>query len=232
MSRRWRWFWLGLALALPLSLPLRLALDWLQLPRHGLAAREAAGSVWSGRLRGASWRGQALGDLQLALQPLPLLGGTRALRIADETRSLRLLQGRRNGVDRVEGAFAANGLAGLPGVGVELRFARFALVFAGDRCLRAEGAVQASLTWPGHESASAVLAGSPQCAERAAVLPLRSGAGSVRIEAELRIEADGRYRMQTVVRDADPVIAQALREGGFQESPGGYSRSVDGTLAD
>jgi general secretion pathway protein N len=230
MSRRWGWFWLGLALALPVGLPLPLALDWLELPRFGLAAREAEGSLWSGRLRGASWRGQALGDLQLALQPLPLLSGTRALRIEGEARSLRLLQGRRNGVDGVEGAFAADGPSGLPGVGVELQFTRFALVFAGNRCLRAEGALQASLTWPGHDSASAVLSGSPQCAERAAVLPLRSAGGSARIEAEVRIEADGRYRMQSVVRDADPAVSAVLRQAGFVAGPAGLSQTRDGRL--
>ena len=235
MKRPLRGFLLALLLALPVFLPLQLALGWLSLPHIGLEVREAEGTVWSGRLRGASLHGLALGDLGVGLSPLQLLLGTRALRVTgkgeDGAHRLRLLQGRRNGVDGAEGRFHANGLAGLPGVGMDVDFAQLAVVFTDGHCARAQGSVRASLAWPGQEAASTVLSGSPQCADRAAVLPLRSESGSARIEAELRIEADGRYRVQAVVRDADPAASLVLRQAGFVEGPAGLSRSQDGRLS-
>lgn len=232
MKRHWRlWlFLLVLALALTVLVPLQWLLGGLDLPRLGLSAREATGTLWQGGLRGAAWHGQALGDLQVRLQPLPLLGGTRALHISGERVALRLLQGRRNGVDDVNGMFVGN-IASLPGIDIELRAAGVAVVFADGRCQQADGQMQASLSLTGQDTPMAMLTGTPQCADRTAVLVLRQDSGSARIEATVRIEADGRYRLQNVVRDADPALSVLLQQAGFTEGPAGLSQTHDGQLA-
>src|SRR5690606_912002 len=98
---------LVLALALPAmllaTLPLRLALELPGIAHWGLAARSASGSIWNGRLEGASVRDMALGDASVRLSPLPLLLGTTAARLSAPGVDARLLHGRRRGVDRLEG---------------------------------------------------------------------------------------------------------------------------------
>lgn len=231
MNRRRRWWWWLAAVAVAmLSMP-PLQLLASRLADRGLVAREAHGSLWHGHLRGAGWRGIALGDLGLRLQPLPLLAGTRALQLRGKSLSARLLQGRRNGVEGADGRIALGEAEMIAGLRAEAEFSGFTLVFEGDRCTHAAGRLQLRLSPAGAGRELLLLSGAPSCADRIGVVELRSQEGGSRVEASLRIDADGRYRLQSLVRDADPVIARALREGGFQESPGGYSRSVDGTLA-
>lgn len=233
MSRRtWAAFAGLLALCLVLLVPLQLALEWTGLPGRGLSARAVEGSVWLGNLRGVQWSARPLGDLQVQLQPLSLLAGTRATKLEADTYNLHLLQGRRNGVQALDGTVVLGGLPGLQGVTLELEFARFALVFANGRCLRAEGVIQAGLTLAGGDTPATLLSGHPQCVERAALIPLRSETGSARIEADLRIEADGRYRLQAVVRDADPATTALLGAAGFLQGPAGLSRDASGHLLD
>lgn len=227
--QRWGWWLSAVAIAMLAMPPLQLLAP--RLAAGGLVAREASGSLWHGRLRGAGWRGVALGDLDLRLQPLPLLAGTRALRLSGESFSLRLLQGRRTGIDDADGRLAPGKAAMLAGLQAEAEFSGFALVFEGDRCTQAAGRLQLRLPPAGSGRELLLLSGAPACADRIGVVELRSQEGGSRVEASVQIDAEGRYRVQSLVRDADPVIARALREGGFQESPGGYSRSVDGTLA-
>lgn len=231
MNRRQRWGWWLLAVAIGMLAMPPLQLLAPRLAARGLVAREASGSLWHGRLRGAGWRGVALGDLGLRLQPLPLLAGTRALQLRSESLSARLLQGRRNGVDGADGRLALGTADMSAGLQAEAEFSGFALVFEGDRCAQAAGRLQVRLSPAGGDRELILLSGTPACADRIGVIELRSQAGGSRVEASMQIDADGRYRLQSLVRDADPVIARALREGGFQQSPGGYSRSIDGTLA-
>lgn len=230
--RRWSALLAVLAVTTALLLPLQLLVGSLGPVTDGLAAREAEGSLWSGGLRGASWRGRPLGDLKVGLRPLPLLLGNRVFAIRGDDLSLRMLLGRRRGVEGMNASIEALALPGLPAIDVDLRFADVALVFADGRCTRAEGRVQASLRWAGREDVATVLSGTPECAERAMVLPLRADGGTPRIQAELRLEADGRYRLHAVVGDADPTAAALLRQSGFVDAPGGLSRSIDGRLAD
>ena len=57
-------------------LPLRVV---LALGDAGLAARQVSGSLWSGQLADAAWRGVPLGDLAVGLAPLSLLSGAPRL---------------------------------------------------------------------------------------------------------------------------------------------------------
>ena len=99
--------------------------------------------------------------------------------------------------------------------------------FESGQCESAEGRVRATasgeiagMTLPGS------LAGDARCAEGALLLPLASQAGIGQLN--LSIRADGRYRIDLVVRQADPTLAARLTAAGFQPSAEGYSRRIEG----
>lgn len=229
--RRWGLFLSALLPAAVLMVPLQVLADWA-LPAHGIAAREIAGSVWQGHLRGARWQGYAMGDLSLALQPWALAGGTRAFLVRGDTVALRVLQGRRTGFDGLQGELRALPVPGLPALRADLRFADTAVVFVQGRCAEAGGRVEVALHLPGREQDPMLLAGTAECAERAAVLPLRPQDGAARVDAELQVRADGSFRLQARGADADPAAVALLLRSGFVEAPGGLSLSLDGNIAD
>ena len=70
------------------------------------------------------------------------------------------------------------------------------------------------------------LAGNLRCAEGALLVPLASQSGMGQLN--LFIRADGSYRIELVVRQADPTLAPRLAAAGFQPSAEGYSRRIDG----
>src|SRR5690606_26655451 len=69
-------------LALIATLPLRVTAGWLGLDARGLAAREAAGSVWSGRLNDAQLGRAPRGDLSARLRFLRRLTGRARVALA------------------------------------------------------------------------------------------------------------------------------------------------------
>ena len=222
---------LGALATATLAPPLQLALGVLDFDKQGIAAREAQGSIWSGTLRGASWDGRALGDLDVGLRPFSLLAGTRVIAIAGDGFAIEALSGRTIGVDAVDGVIKMAGAPLLPGLQAELGFTGVAVVFQAGYCKRATGRVQARLRWEAPaEGVPILLSGTPECAGRTAVLPLRSEAGSAGIEAELRLEADGGYRLQILVRDADLATSLLLHAAGFMDAQGGLSHTLDGRL--
>ena len=226
--RGWAWAFAAFALAVLLLVPLQLMLPRIGLPA-GLGAVEAGGSVWSGRLRAAHWRGQPLGDLKVGLAPLPLLAGRQQLR--PESDSARLLLSR----GRVTGLAAGDGVVALPPIaGLSLRAllddAR--LLFDADGCREARGRVRVELTLPLDALPPMILSGTPACDGRdgrLVLLPEDAG-GALALEATLEIEADGRYRLQALARGDNPAIRPALQAAGFQSAAGGMSRVAEGRL--
>ena len=77
--RRTVFFLAALALALLVLLPLRMAAGWFEMGGRGLAAREAEGSLWFGRLREARFGPVLLGDVDARLNVLPLFLGRARL---------------------------------------------------------------------------------------------------------------------------------------------------------
>lgn len=227
--------------AMPLLLPLRLVSGRLGVAGGSLAADEIAGSVWSGRLRGLRWHQRPLGDVSLRLQPLPLLAGVRRLRVESDAtssgaRSLAILQGRVRGVEDGNGEFVLAGFPGLPDATARISLRGAALTFSDDRCRGAEGEVRVELQLPAAASAQPVaLAGRLACAGqlgRLVLAPEASAAQPLALEATLEIEADGRYRLQSLARSDDPGTRLALQLAGFQDSPAGMSRVDAGSLAE
>ncbi len=218
-------------LALLATLPLRVAAGWLGLDDRGLAAREAAGSVWSGRLSDAQLGRVPLGDLSARLRALPLLTGKARVALA-----------RPGEVDPFDGAITVSpGGFGIDGMTGRLRVAAlFAPLpisaieldgvsagFADGQCRRAEGRVRAMLSG---EIAGVGLpsgfTGAATCADDAVLIPLASQTGMERLA--LRLFADGRYRIDLAVRPTDETMRAALTAAGFSPGNGGFARRIDG----
>jgi general secretion pathway protein N len=222
-----------LAVALIAFMPMRAAAGLISLDRMGLAAGSVTGSVWSGRLQDASFRGSPLGDVAAGVDPLALFTGTTRLRLEMASGRAVLVK---NG-----------GRAGLVDADLQIPLALFPTAvplpgtlstqdltagFLDGRCVRAEGKVSADVlqrTGLLGEGGSA-LSGIPACGAGALVLPLRGRTQSAVVELVLRIEGDGRYRMDTKVDTADPRLQSTLSLAGFVPAAGGRARTDQGRL--
>jgi general secretion pathway protein N len=213
MRLRLRWwreiFFLGaLLFSLIALLPLRFALGWLGFADKGLAAREATGSVWLGALAEARFGTLPLGDVATRLRVLPLLVGRARLDLeqADDGLKGAVTVSRHGfGIDDASGRIEAPALADLPPPTLDL--ADLSVRFGDGQCIHAEGLVKARFAGElGSVPLVAGFSGEARCDGQALLLPLVSQSGSERLE--LRLFADGRYR-----------IDAALRPGGGLYSP-------------
>ncbi|HMG47689.1 MAG TPA: type II secretion system protein N [Allosphingosinicella sp.] len=210
-------------------IPLRLAAGWFG---GGLAAREASGSIWLGVLKEAQFGPVPLGDLDARLNVLPLLLGQARLSLSrDEAHG-----GRFEGAITVSRhSFALEDMTGQLRTGALLApipIAAFDLDdvsarFADQLCESAEGRVRVALAGEiGGVALPGGLAGDVRCAEGALLLPLASPAGQL----NLSVRADGRYRIDLVIRQTDPSLAPRLAAAGFRPSAEGYSRRIEGSF--
>ncbi|WP_426166455.1 type II secretion system protein N [Sandarakinorhabdus sp. DWP1-3-1] len=208
-----------LALALLALLPLRFA----GLGDAGLTAQAVTGDVWSGRLTAAQLRGLPLGDVEARLAPLPLLGGTVRLAFfgpAIAGAVLRHSDG--GGVSGVRGRLLPGRLAGLPVASLD--FDDFSVDFRGATCASTGGRV--TLQAGGGLARIGSLVGTPRCDGPALVLPLAAD----RTRLDLRISADGRYRVTLAVDDVGEGDRTGLLAAGFQPTPRGLAFNVEGRL--
>jgi general secretion pathway protein N len=225
---RWLVFAVALVAALAALMPLRLALGWSGLARGGLSARAATGTIWHGTLRDAAFGPIALGDVEARLSAPPLLWGHARLALsrADADPLAGRLDVSRRGVS-VEGATGRIGagvlFAPAPIDGVTLD--DVAVAFADGRCVSASGRVRAMPSGP-IAAMLPGLAGSPRCDGDAVVLPLAAGNGRI----DLRLAADGRYRIEATVSGVSPALAGTLEAAGFRPSGGGYALRREGAL--
>jgi len=227
---------LGLALfvfALVALIPLRAALGWFDAGGRGLAAREAAGSLWGGALKEAQFGRVPLGDVNARLNFWPLLIGRARLSLwRDEA------QGPFKGAVSVSrhsfGIEDATGEVRAPGLFAPLPLASLTLEevsvrFSGGLCETASGQVRASLSGElGGVTLPSGLRGEVRCAE-GAVLVAMTGQSAME-QVNIRVEADGRYRIDLAIRADDPAAVQRLLGAGFTAGPGGYVRRLDGSF--
>lgn len=214
-------------------LPMRVAAGLFGAEGRGLAAREAAGSVWLGVLKEAQFGRVPLGDLRARLNVLPLFLGRARLSLsrADQQGAFEgaLTVSRHGfGLDDLSGQLRVGGLFGpLPLASLDMR--DVSVHFAGGLCESAEGQVRATLSG---EMAGIVLPagllGEARCADGALLLALAGQSAMDR--AEIRIFGDGRYRADVIVRPADAAAAQRLAAAGFAPGAGGYVRRLDGSF--
>lgn len=213
------------------TLPLRLAIAGGAgdvLDRLGLTATQAPGTVWSGQLRAAAWRGRPQGDIAVSLRPLSLLAGIQRLRLSAPAFSVDLLQGRRAGFEHASGQLELPVRAPLPGTLV-LSLDDAALVFGNGTCQRASGRVAANFTAEGLPRPLR-LAGPLACdGERGRILlSTQAGPGAAPIEASVTIDAHGRYEVHSLVRSTDGSSSLVLQAAGFRPTPEGLVRTDRG----
>lgn len=221
------WFAGGFALALVALLPLQLLLPKLSPP--GLSATAISGSLWRGELRSAEWNGARLGDIRMGMSPLPLLAGRREFWLRSAQAGLTLSSGRLRGIDDADGVLP---LPPVQGLAMRASFEDARLLFDAGGCHGAGGRVRIEVSLPDDPLPPFILAGSPACEGRGArlvLLPEQPG-GPLLPEATLTVEADGGYRLQSLVRSDDPAVRLALLAAGFQDAPGGLSRVDSGRL--
>lgn len=201
-----------LVVALIATLPLRLALAAMP----GVAAREAQGPVWWGTVRDLRIGPAQAGNAAVGLEPLPLLIGRMQvwLRRDGASGTLRARLGTDDGRLRV---VEADGMVPVPeGIGPvpvrELGFTDFAVRMADDGCVRAGGAVRATVAGP--DAAPLMLSGTARCERGRVVVPMQSAGGVERLV--LKVDARGRWdAVLTLMADPSrPEGAAAFRADG------------------
>ena len=232
--KRTVFFLAALVVALIVLLPLRVAIGWFDMGGKGLAAREAEGSLWFGRLREAQFGPVQLGDVDARLNVLPLfLGRARLSLHRDEAvggglDGALLVSRHRFGIEDMTGQLRTGTLFGpLPIAALDL--SDVSVNFEDERCESAEGQVRATLA--GDVAGLGLptsLSGAVRCQNGAAMLPLAGQSGAEQLN--LFLEGNGRWHAEVVLRPTDPVMIQRLTAAGFAPGAGGYVRRIDGSF--
>jgi general secretion pathway protein N len=221
-------FLAAFAFATVALIPLRVAASWVR----PLAAREASGSIWAGLLKEAQFGPVPLGDVDARLNLLPLLLGRARLSLSRDEEGGGRFEGAVSvsrhgfGVEDMTGQLRTGRIFGpVPIAALDLE--DVSVQFADGLCESAEGRVRAGLSGEMAGIAlPAALAGDARCAGGALLLPLASPAGRI----DLSARADGRYRIDLILRQSDPGLAARLAAAGFRPSSEGYSRRIEGSF--
>ncbi len=226
---RWLFLVVLFLAMLAVGVPLRVALDRLGFDERGLGARAVTGSLWSGELTEAHFRGIALGDLEASLSPLALLVGEARMTLTGAAWRGTLIQaGSRVGVAGLTGRLGTEALpAALPVDMIEFESAD--IRFRDGVCAEAAGMVRLEprAAAPGMARLGQ-LAGALRCDGDAVLAPLLSGSGNERVD--LRLFGDGRYRLTLVVKADDPAVAAALAANGFVATTDGLTMTTEGSF--
>ncbi|MBX3479205.1 MAG: type II secretion system protein N [Caulobacter sp.] len=220
----------GLVVMLIMLIPLSAVLAWSRAP---VTAARVEGTLWSGRLSGASIGALPLGQVRSRMEILPLLSGTARLeseaRGAAFTGKGRLISGgARRGADKVSGMVALDqlGFSGLPDGALKLT--GVSLLFDGARCIRAGGKATAEVGGSGLLPQPVALSGAPACIDGRWVLPMAGEAQGLRIESRFSLAADGAWRSVLILIPTDPAMGQALGAAGFTQDGDRWRRTVEG----
>lgn len=215
------------------TLPLRIAADWLRLGDRGLAAREALGSVWTGRLNEGQLGPVPLGDLEARLRSLPLIIGRATVGLYREgnTPFTGGISVARHGFgleDTTGRLDVASLFAPLPIGSLDLN--DLTVRFANGQCAHAEGKVSGKLIGNvGGLSLPNGVSGNARCDGGALLLPLASLPGTETLN--IRLFQDGRYQTEFMVRANDPAMVQRLSLAGFRAKEGNlYISQAAGTF--
>jgi hypothetical protein len=201
--------------------PLRLA----GLEHYGVTARAAEGTIWQGRLRSAQIHGVPVGDLDVRLSPVSLLG--RQLQTTFASGSVRgsiVKQAGGIGLKGLNGRTGAVTIGGLPVTAIE--FYNVDVGFADQVCVTASGQVRVHLAKGLTNGAD--LTGSPKCDGPTITLPLASESGQVRLA--LNLDSAGRYRATLAIDGVSDTQRPSLLVAGFRQTPTGMALAREGTF--
>lgn len=219
-AARWLGFAAAFAIGLVLLMPLSIALGWSALADAGLMARKARGTVWRGELVDAAFGPVALGDLDTRLSALPLLLGRTRLslsRVGSDPFAATVEASRGGVAIRHATGRIATGTLFAPAPMERLELDNVSARFEQGRCVDASGDVRAMPAGP-LVAVLPGLSGAARCDGEALLLPLAAGGGRI----DLRLFADGRYRIEARVVATTPALAAALEAAGFSASERGY----------
>lgn len=214
-----------------IQFPLSLAIKLSGVP---IQADRMTGTVWSGRLEGASLEGYPIGNVEMGAAFLPLLTGQLSARVDVDgpiARGKALISARPGRV-RLNDAEALIWIAplqlkdafGAPMAGV-VDITANDLVIADGACQ----AGQVSLSTDAYER-SAVryggegfpLSGDGVCEEGVFLLPLSGAGAEGSVEASIRVSKAG-YQTELLVEPTDPQFGSLLAAYGFQQRGTQYS---------
>lgn len=229
---------LGALAAAVYLLPLRVVVPYVA---PELQAKAITGSIWDGRLLGATWRGVALGDLDVALDANELRAGRLRL---DFVRESALRGTAAGGSGRLRGRLGTAGTTHLveqldgpvslvlpfpfkPQLDVEFSGAAFLLDNAGT-CLAASGGVSARLSNIPAIGTTPPMAGTFACDDGALFLPLATSDGQLGMAVHLW--ADRRYRADLIVASRSLAVQLALAAAGFTPGAGGSTLRIEGAF--
>jgi general secretion pathway protein N len=218
----------GIVFAVAL-LPLSVVLAVFAPRDTGLSARLSSGPLWSGVLYDAAVAGIPLGNVSVSLRPLPLLAGQVRFAIVAPA-----LAGTVSSVSGRMGLENASGVVDMTSRLKPLPIGRFTLdkasvVFAGGRCVQAEGRIQTAVTGDlGGLALPGGMSGVLRCDGGALVVPLVGQSGLERID--LRITGTGTWRGEVNVRTNDVAVVGKLTAAGFAAGPEGYRLRLSGAL--
>ena len=186
--RKAAWFASVFSLTLAATLPMKVAAGWAALGAP-LAAREAEGTIWGGRLVDLHIAGVALGSPDAVALPVSLPGGEPVLSLnwrgEDGLRGRAAFSSRGASVRNLTGSVDLAGQG--PLTALALRDFRFGARHG--RCGDAAGQVKARLA----DRSAGLLEGNARCDGTALLLPLSGGGRSLtlrlqgtQVDAELR----------------------------------------------
>lgn len=200
------------------------------MPRDsGLSARDATGTIWSGTLHDAQLAGLPLGDTKVGLLPLALLTGQIRLQFAGAKLKGTLVAtptsfGIAHAIGPVD---AAVRVKPLPVAQLVLDDAT--VQFSGKQCSDAKGNVRAvvggdigGITLPGG------MTGTLRCDGHLLLVPLVGQSGMERLN--IRIDSEGKWRAEFIVRTTDQATAAKLAAAGFLPGPSGHIIRLTGAL--
>jgi general secretion pathway protein N len=227
--RRSLFFLCAFLFALVALVPSALAIRWLSLDRSGLAAREAQGSIWFGRLKESRFGSVPLGDVQARLRGLPLLVGRARLDLesleGDGLEGAIGVSRHGFGIDDVTAELAV-GSALAPMPVAKLALGDVSARFADGLCSSANGLVKATLGDALGAAVPSSFSGEARCDGGALLLPLASQAGMERLD--IRLFGNGRYRLELLVRPTDDAARQRMAAAGFAPAGAGYALRAEG----
>lgn len=224
-------FLIALLAALPLTMPLAVGL--VAGGGKRLAFAEARGTIWRGEIRRASLGPLTLGDLSVGLDPLALLTGQIKVAARASGGDLKgagriALTRRSPGVEGFTGSLPLTALGLSGSLTGDLTARDVTAAFDDGACGEAEGEIAAVVHGLGANPVA--LRGRPVCQGAVLVLPLAGTVDGMALDLVVRLQADGRYRLEATVKTTDPAFGAILAAEGFTSVPGGYSRTSEGKL--
>ena len=226
-------------LALIALVPMRLGLGWLDLDERGVATREARGSVWNGELIEAELGKAQIGNVDAGLEFFPLLIGRTRLGMKrdartddatspDEFRGILAVSGSDFGIEELTVRLPVSQIfAPLPVTRFDLE--DLTAHFEGGLCSEAEGGVRMELRDDLDGIAlPATATGTAQCENGALLLPMIGQSGMEQVN--LRVESNGAYSVEILLRPGDTLMQERMIAAGFRPTGNGYALTMEGRL--